>query len=147
MKVWICVFLVLFLAFAVASQSDVTPTESKTRTMKRAIFTWVSDATGDASGTTTAPISGLAYRAVFKPAIGSSSPSNNYDVVLNDSYGVDVLQGKGANLSNTIATDVGVILTDGTDGNTVPVAVDDLLTLTVSNAGNAKGGVVVLYYR
>jgi hypothetical protein len=67
----------------------------------------------------------------------------NYDVTLEDADGQDVLFGKGTNLSAT--TTLEIVL--GTSGQKAPIAVDDYLSLSVSSAGNKKGGKVIVYAR
>jgi hypothetical protein len=116
----------------------VTTTEEVYGPVNKITFDWLSDASGDATATTTGGHNGELIRAVFVPDTSTTAPSDQYDVTLSDGQSVDLLAGQGVNLSNV---------------NTV-VVVDDLiplagnkLTLTVANAGNAKGGVVYLYYR
>lgn len=105
-------------------------------TIKTVTFTWLSDdAAGTASGTTK-PISGVILRAVTDP--GETAPTDDYDIVVNDANGVDVMA---------------AALADRDTANTEQVipavgpAVSGPLTMEVSAAGNAKEGVLVLYYR
>lgn len=108
---------------------------------------WTSDASGDAT-VTTERLFGTLIGVAFIPS-GSAAPTANYDVTLTDDNGVDVLSGQGANLSNATATRVvpGVPFKDGTTTSIAPVVINDTLDLAVANAGNAKGGTVVLYLR
>lgn len=118
--------------------------------INRHALAWVSDASGNVNGTpTTAAIRGTILKVEFKPDTGGTQPTNAYDVTLTDTAGVDVLAGQGANLSNSTATAVvpGVPFTDGTTTAVAPCVVAEALTLNVSNAGNAKGGQVILYVR
>lgn len=110
---------------------------------------WGSAADGTVDLDTSVPIVGEILRVVFKPDSGGTQPTDLYDVVLKDAQGIDVLGGQGANLSNSSASHVcpGVPLKDGTTTSTRPVAVAGTLNLEVSNAGNGKGGTVVLYVR
>ena len=126
---------------------SVTLTYSETRTIKKVVWDWTSDASGDVSGTDTVTLSGQIMRVVFKPDSGGTQPTDLYDIVINDEEGVDVLAGLGANLSNSTASQVVPILTNGTDGNSSPMVIDGKLSLVVSNAGNAKGGEVHMYMR
>ena len=121
-------------------------TYSETRTVKKVVLDWLSDASGDCTGNTVA-LSGQILRVVFVPDSGGTAPTNLYDVVLNDADSLDVLAGLGANLSNTTSTQVVPVVTNGTAGNMAPMAVDGILSLAVSNGGNAKGGQVILYMR
>lgn len=112
-------------------------------------FPWVSDGSGNAVVASGLPVSGEIQRVVFIPSSGGTAPTALYDVTLTDSDGVDVLAGQGANLAASGNTHVcpGVPLKDGTTTSVVPVVVDSILTLNVTNAGAAKAGTVVVYVR
>lgn len=126
---------------------------------RRYAFAWTSDASGNVNGNTTngagvitgspGRITGLLLRVVFIPGTGGVQPSDAYDMVMLDSNGFDILAGLGANLSQTNTTSKvpGNAMTDGTTVSTAPIALNDILELQVSNAGNAKQGTVVLYVR
>ena len=116
------------------------------RTVKKITLDWQSDASGDCTGSTK-ELSGHILRVVFVPDSGGTQPTDQYDVVLNDANGLDVLAGLGANLANNASSQVVPVVTDGNAGNMSPIAVDDKLTLVVSNAGDTKGGLVILYMR
>ncbi len=116
----------------------LTFVDTKLRTVRRLEFDWLSDASGDMSGTPSAVVSGVLERIVTIPDGGGTAPTTLYDVVLNDADGLDVLNGAGANLSATVSAQVGPALTGG------QMAIDGVLDLVVSNAGNAKGGTVVV---
>lgn len=109
-------------------------------TVKRLKLTWVSSAGGAADYTTTVPFDGDLICASFIPDGGGTQPSNLYDVTLADSDGVDVLNGLGANLSN--AATVNKLKSDG-----LLAVAGSTLVLSVTNGGNAKGGVVRLLLR
>ena len=115
------------------------------RTVRKLILDWLSDASGDVNGTKV-EVSGEILRVTFKPDGGGTQPTALYDVTLDDDDGVDVLNGKGANLSNTATTTIAPMIGDGTTTDKI-VAVDGRLELKVTNAGNAKGGIVSIYYR
>ncbi len=101
-------------------------------------FDWLSDASGDSTDTTaeTQEIVGHVSRVVTVPDSGGTQPSANYDIVLNDAQGVDVLSAGGANRSQTAAEDI---------EPDPPIIVVGTLALVVSNAGNVKGGTVYVY--
>ena len=103
-------------------------------------FDWLSDASGDATKTTSNAHSGHVMWAVLEPDSGGTQPTALYDVTVTDSDGYDVLNGGGANCSNA--------------ANVYKAAEDKLgmvysstLSLTVAAAGNAKGGKVTLFIR
>jgi hypothetical protein len=114
----------------------------------RHTFEWTSDGSGDAVITTDYAVSGVITRVVFIPS-STAAPTADYDITLTDPHGVDVLAGLGANLSDTdtLSTCPGTPLTDGTTVSVVPMFVDGILTLTVSNAGDTKAGTVVVFVR
>ena len=117
----------------------VTVTYQRHRTVRRVVWSWTSDASGDASGVDTMELSGEILRIVTNP--GATVPTDLYDIVINDEDGLDVAEGLLANRSATNSEEAAPLL------NTQRVAFDAKLSLVVPNAGNAKQGVVTLYYR
>lgn len=117
--------------------------------VERYLLTWVSAADGSVDIDTDRPIQGELARVVFVPDSGGTQPTNAYDMLLKDEHGVDVLGGQGANLANNANTHVcpGVPLKDGTTTSVRPVVVAGVLNLEITNAGDSKGGKVVLYVR
>lgn len=113
----------------------VVTTEEITRSIQKITFDWTSSAGGAADAVTENTYTGRVVRAVQIPDTGGTAPTTLYDVVVTDSDGGDVLQGTGANL----AIDV------NTDASDLAVVSDTTLTLAVTNAGNAKGGLTILY--
>jgi hypothetical protein len=111
-------------------------------------FDWTSDSGGSATVVSGIAVSGEIQRVVVVPSV-SAVPTANYDVTLTDADSVDVLAGQGANLAASGNTHVcpGVPLKDGTTTSVVPSVVDSVLTLNVTNAGNAKAGKIVVYVR
>lgn len=111
-------------------------------------FDWVSSAGGAATIPSGVAVSGAIARVVFVPS-ASAVPTAAYDVTLTDADGIDVLAGQGANLSESAASSVcpGTPLRDGTTTSVLVTIVDSVLTLNVTNAGNAKAGKVVVYVR
>ena len=101
------------------------------------------------------PISGEIARVVFIPGTGGSQPSASYNATLKivngDGFddGLDLLSGQGASLSNTANTEItpSVAMKDGTTTSTNRRAVNDILELDITAAGNAKSGTVVLYVK
>ncbi len=125
---------------------SIAITKSATRTVAKITLDWLSDSSGDVSGVFAEGVSGEILRVTFIPDGRGTAPTNLYDVTLEDEDGIDVLQTLGANLSSTVTTSIVPFIGDGTVTDK-PVAVDGKLELKVSNAGNAKGGIVQLYLR
>ena len=115
----------------------LTITDQDHRTFRKLLLAWVSDASGDVNGTLTDVVSGILYRVGFVPDGGGTQPTDLYDITLDDEDGVDVLAANGANLSNA----------NSSQHTDAARAIDGTLELKVSNAGNAKGGLVALYIR
>lgn len=125
---------------------SIVTTESRSRTVQSLSLAWTSDAAGAVSGINSPQVSGEIVRVVFTPGAGGVQPTNLYDIVLLDSDGFDVLATLGANLSNTVASQVTPLTGDGTTTNQ-RIAVDGVLELQVSNAGDSKQGTVTVYFR
>jgi hypothetical protein len=113
--------------------------ETKHAVCKRLVFSWTSDADGDAQIVTDGVYDGKLIMTVFVPGEDGDQPSDEYDVALVDSVGIDLFGGQGANLSNTA-------LSVATEAQTL-VACGERLTLNVENAGDTKSGTVVVYIR
>ncbi len=110
----------------------------------RVSFAWTSNASGAVNGTLTGKLGGVISRVVFVPGATTAQPTDLYDVTLLDEHGMDVLAGKGANLSNATSTQICPLIGDGTTTNQ-PVVINGTLELQVTNAGNAKSGAVHIY--
>lgn len=118
----------------------VTLTETRHTSVKRIMWDWLSTDAGAVISATTYAYDGLLERVVFVPDAAATQPTNAYDVTITDPDGNDVLAGLGADLSNA-ATVVKV------HSNGLTAVSGQVLTLNVTNAGNAKGGVVIVYLR
>lgn len=108
---------------------------------------WTSSTGGSYSGTVI--LNGVLLGVTFKPDSGGTQPTDLYDVVINDSLSVDILAGLGANLSNSTTTTKCPMIA-ATDGTTTTASYRPLAgshTVSVSNAGSAKGGTIQIYYR
>ncbi len=121
--------------------------------VRKIICTWTSDASAGTVTGTTSKISGTLIRAVTDPAAAGAAPSDNYDIVLTDETGADVLGSckKGLidrDTSNTEEVYFQVLNTDTSPLSTSqqPV-VCDKLTVSITNAGNSKQGVLYLYFK
>lgn len=116
----------------------ITVTSADLRFVTKYTVAWVSDASGNANGTTFVPARGKLLEVHFIPDGSTTQPTDLYDVVVNDVNSVDISIGGGANLSNA-ATKILQLYP--------PIVVNGVSTyaVQVSNAGNAKGGTVVFY--
>jgi hypothetical protein len=114
----------------------VTVTESVHTPVKKIRWSWTSDASGNADLITTKPYYGQVLALVTDPS--ATAPTDDYDITITDVEGYDVMQGAGAN-RDTANTETAVPAATSVAFGT--------LTLNVSNAGNAKSGVAILYIR
>lgn len=118
-----------------------TYTEETHGVVKLIAADWASDASGNVSGTaTTGYYNGKLIYAAFDPDAGGTQPSDNYDVTVLDKNSIDVIHALGANKSNAANVEV-----DEYDG--LGAVANSQLTVTVTNAGASKGGVVYLWIR
>lgn len=107
---------------------------------------WTSDASGAVSSNAFNVKRGELLQVKFVPDGGGTQPTDLYDVTLVDSNSVDVLAGGGANLSNAAST----IKVPSFGATTLYRYYHDgtsTLDLVVANAGNAKGGLLILWVR
>ena len=116
----------------------VVTTEETFGSVKKISFDWLSSAGGAADATTTYIYNGQLLRMVLFPDAAGTQPTDQYDVLLNDADGYDLLNGQGANCSNAATHELTVGL---------GAVAGDALTLGVTNAGNATGGIVTVYLR
>ena len=113
----------------------ITKDEYRPEWLSCVTIDWESGTDGTLSVALTA-IQGTIERVVFIPSIVTGEqPADNYDVTLLDRDGIDILGGKGANLSNTTISSM--LLTDLTP--VLPIATNGPLTLTIANAGLTSG--------
>ncbi len=115
----------------------VTTVEVKVFSIKRVTFTWESSAGGAADATTTDVFDGKLLAVTTDP--DATAPTDNYDVEVQDADGRDLLLGAGANRDTAV--------TEFIKGADLGAVAGSKLTLAVTNAGNAKKGVVVVWLR
>ncbi len=119
----------------------VVITENIVQNFQKITFAWTSvDGTGDAGKaqkTTTKYYTGELARLITDP--GATAPTDDYDVVINDDDGFDALLGAGANRD--------AVNTEQVLASSLGCVVNSKLTLSITNAGNAKVGTVYLYIK
>lgn len=106
---------------------------------------WVCDASGVVSSATWSIKAGHIWQVNQIPDGGGTQPSDLYDMTIGDANSADILAGTGANLSNAGPTYRAPLIGDGTNFNQQLYVESGTVTLTIANAGNAKGGTVVLF--
>ena len=143
-------FCLCDLAPAVATTTSGTVTSSNTyipgrlNHMRVYTWSWTSDTGGNViSDDVRLSGPGEIVRVQIDPGI--TSPTASYDMVITDTDSFDVLTGLGANLSATVTLNTVPSITAASFE--WPVYTYGRLTLTITNAGNAKSGVVKFYVK
>ncbi len=121
-----------------ADQVVTITQDTITYPIQKVSWDWLSATGGAVTSAASGFFMGKIVRAILASDSGGTAPTNLYDVVIEDDDGLDVLAGAGANV--TAAATVHV-----TDPTKVLYLRSGTLTLKVTNAGDAKGGVVTLY--
>ena len=120
---------------------SITTVTTKKNSVHKYQMTCTSDASGDVNVAAIPMVQGEIVSVHYSTS--GTTPSDNYDVVMNDSNSVDILTGTGANLSNSTHTYVVPALS-----TYFPVFIEEgSYDLVVSNLGNAKGCIVTVYVR
>ncbi len=121
--------------------------------IRKILVAWTSDDTTGAVTGTTRKIVGSLIKGVTDPS--ATAPTDNYDIVITDEEGVDVLAacpvaGRLAD-RDTANSEQAYFFVLNADTAPLSMAVHpvvcDALTIAVTNAGNSKTGQLVLYYR
>lgn len=127
---------------AVAGSITVTTSDAGAGLTKYSVA-WLSDASGDVTENTFDVEAGELVQVEYVPDAGGTQPSDAYDVTLLNAAGTDLLGGGGANLSNATRTQAVPVISTYFRRTLEAGA----LTPTVDNAGNAKGGTLILLVR
>ena len=122
---------------------SITTSVSKDGSLVKYKMDWLSDASGDVDVDAIAMVQGEIQSVHYFPDAGGTQPSDNYDLTMADTYGVDILTGTGSNLSQT--TDTYAVPALSTYFKVVIEA--GSYDLVIANAGNAKGGIVEVLVR
>lgn len=120
-----------------ASSVTITEPESRTWTStKRIKFDWTAHTDGVVTGVaTTKTYAGKLIAFTTDPDAGTA-PTDNYDIVITDSDGIDVLLGAGANRDTANVEQVA--------SASLGLVVGSTLTFAVTNAGSGGKGVAWL---
>jgi len=125
--------------------ASCTIVSNKQKEVEKISFDWTADSDGDCSGKSTATFSGCIKRVVIIPD-DTDTPTDQYDVVINDDDGIDVLAGAGADCPG--GTNAATLhLTPVTTKKVETLICNTKLTLQVSNAGDSKKGKVYVFIR
>lgn len=122
---------------------SIALTGTKVGSLHKYQIVWTSDASGDVTANTVDVTAGELVQVRFTPNTDANQPSAAYDVTILDAQGIDILAGAGANLSSAAST-VHVPVVSTYFRRTLEAGA---ITPTVSAAGNAKQGTIVLLVR
>ena len=117
------------------SKSEDYPTED----VQLIVMRWTTSVTGEAYAWTTHKYEGELLAYVAEPGLGEASPSVNYDIALENEYGIDLLNGQGYNRTQAA--------TDTIRSTTFVPVHKSKLKLTVSNAGATNAGTAYFYIK
>jgi hypothetical protein len=127
---------------AVAGSITVTTSEAGSGLTKYSVA-WLSNASGAVTENSFNVRAGELVQVEYVPDAGGTQPTDAYDMTLLNANSLDVLGGGGANLSNATRTQA-VPAVSTYFRRTLEAGA---LTPTISNAGNAKGGTLILLVR
>ena len=120
----------------------VTMTEKAHSSVKKVTFNWTAT-TGEADKTTTKYYDGQVLRVVD---MDNATTGKTYNLLINDSDGVDLLGTQGTGLTSTGAHDFGTS-TGGTINWSPLSVVSGKLTLEVDAASTGSTGQTIVYIR
>lgn len=106
---------------------------------------WTSDASGNVSTNTFGLRRGRLLQAKCIPGAGGAAPTDQYGLTLLDSDGVDILMGLGAGRSATAGQVVPAPSGQGSLSDMLRWFEGGTVTPTITAAGNAKTGTLILY--
>ena len=112
------------------------------------VFTWTSDASGNvsyAAGVEKISIAGVLQGVEFVAAVAPDVPTDLYDVQLLSSSGDDILMTLGANVPILTTSTARRRTPRTTDQGSVLLRPGEIITPSITNAGNVKKGTIYLY--
>lgn len=122
------------MAGSAMSFGDQTPFKRGQAFRRTTVTFTTDDATGAVEGTSTEEFCGLFYGITTDP--GSAAPTANWDIVVKDEFGVDML---GANGSDRHTSN-----SEWASASPYPRPVNGPITISITNAGNSKTGTIYI---
>jgi hypothetical protein len=107
--------------------------------IKKIVWDWLSTDAGVVVSETTGTYTGELIRFITIPDTAATLPTDAYDVTITDEDGQDVLIGAGANRNHDLAEQV--------IASSLGCCYNSKLELNIAAAGDAKGGIVILYIK
>jgi len=141
----------LFCVAIIQAQDVGTLTQSKAvqGPVVKTIFAWTSGTNNNSvAGTGSVYVRGELLRVVFVPN-ATTGPSADYTATVKDESGIDLLGGQGAGVASNVTTTIrpGIAIVGYAVTNLAAFAINDLLTVAVTNCGNSTSGQIILYTR
>lgn len=97
---------------------------------------------------TTDKICGIIKHVIIYSPDNAYQPSDNWDITISDSLGVDILAGKGANIDrSTVVSYAPMLLDQGGSDEASNMAVCDRLSIAITNLGNSKHFKIMILYK
>jgi hypothetical protein len=146
MKKIMLAILFLFSFVTVAYATDPVVAEGD-GSIRKCTYPWTSNAAGNYDSGTSFFMNGAIYAIRAVESTGANTPSDQYDVILLDKEGNDVLIGAGQNIQTSSGGSTGTTswATPVTaQGGFVPL-VNEPTSLKISNAGSVKSGIFEVY--
>lgn len=153
-KIYVILLVLIFTSVVtgVGSFTEVLTLSSRRSGIRKLTLSWVATVTGAVdTATTTLFDGGEILRVVFIPGTATVFPTDQYDVTIEDTDDVDVLNNMGINLSSvTTQQFVPLLISSNTaTGGYAGMFCVGPLELKVANAGTAGTGTgrVIIYWR
>lgn len=138
----VTLLLVLAALPVCAGEGTATATLSESRLTKRLSVAMTQSTNAWASYATN--ISGRILRAAVVADTGATGPTNGYNVRVEDDAGINIFGGFGAALNSNVTSYV----TENTAAsNNLPIAVDGVLTIILTNAGPQNAATTHLWWQ
>jgi hypothetical protein len=134
-------------AQAFAAGSAISCTAARSGTVYTVTCVYTSDDTTGACTKATSLLDGVFLsRVAFNPGLAGVQPSDAYDLTITDAWGVDVIGGGGANLSQTTKTNAQPKV-GATPAVVAEYPVKGALTANLTNMGNSKQTTIIFIGR
>lgn len=133
------------LAVSIEAAGTVTQEHQALGNIRRIVFTCTADAADGSFPATAVSVKFEGRLVSLETNPGSTAPTDDYDIVLTDAHGLDVLRGAGGN-RDTANTEIAAVVFSSTSAHPM-VDETDTLTLAISNNSvNSATVVIVLTY-
>ncbi len=143
-------FMIAGLAGLVLAGNTGTITQARATqgTVVKDTLSWTSGTNNNSvTGSTTKYIRGQILRVVFAPT--ATSATNVFSITAKDGTGYDILGGLGTDVASNAVKNItmGINVVTSTATNVIPIAVNDLFTVAITNCGNTNSGYIIIYSR